>query len=317
MGGPGSGRPPSADSFLRKQQDFAPVADDFILPNFSGLQAVKKTDAAVGTGSGIESDPIYSATSGAFLLINGTRAMTGNLNMDGKNIINVSDIKCNFPATESRIRMGSFINTIVLAPGGTDSFNSIFAYSSDSSGDSPIIYPNRNNVGQLGFTNARWNKLWVSGADVLHNIDAGGYVSGAYIYGDGSNLTNIPAGTETDPIFIATSGAFVKTEVDPVYAATSGTFVKMAMSGGWTATDALSGTYIKNGATYSDNFSGSYISGSQLYSGGTVSGSTMMVTGDADSSGAAILRNVLIGTEATPGAASGWTQGTIYLQYTA
>jgi|TARA_Y100000310_G_scaffold81786_2_gene78383 hypothetical protein len=41
------------------------------------------------------------------------------------------------------------------------------------------------------------------------------------------------------------------------------------------------------------------------------------MTADNDASGAAIFRNFLIGTEATPFAASNATQGTVYLQYTA
>lgn len=50
---------------------------------------------------------------------------------------------------------------------------------------------------------------------------------------------------------------------------------------------------------------------------GTVSGQDIIITADFDVSGQALARNVVIGTEASPGAASQFTQGTIYLQYTA
>jgi len=51
--------------------------------------------------------------------------------------------------------------------------------------------------------------------------------------------------------------------------------------------------------------------------GASITQTSMAITGDNDASGAAIVRNILIGTEASPGSASLWTQGTVYLQYTA
>jgi len=40
-----------------------------------------------------------------------------------------------------------------------------------------------------------------------NNFDTTGYISGAFFWGDGSNLSNLPAGSEVDPIFNAVSAA--------------------------------------------------------------------------------------------------------------
>lgn len=52
MGGEGSGRKPSEETIVKRMtEQRAPVADDIFLPNYSGLQAVKKTDPAIGSGA--------------------------------------------------------------------------------------------------------------------------------------------------------------------------------------------------------------------------------------------------------------------------
>ena len=52
MGGQGSGRPPNVETILRRPEMVTPVGDDLIIPNYSGLQDVKKTDPAISGGSG-------------------------------------------------------------------------------------------------------------------------------------------------------------------------------------------------------------------------------------------------------------------------
>ena len=49
----------------------------------------------------------------------------------------------------------------------------------------------------------------------------------------------------------------------------------------------------------------------------TITATTASITGDTDASGAARVRSILIGTEASPGTASAYPQGTLYFQYTA
>lgn len=64
------------------------------------------------------------------------------------------------------------------------------------------------------------------------------------------------------------------------------------------------------------------VSAAALSAAGTVSAATLSVSSgaivaDNDASGAAVIRNILVGTEATPGPANLYPQGTIYLKYTA
>lgn len=54
------------------------------------------------------------------------------------------------------------------------------------------------------------------------DLDTSGDISGALIYGDGTNLTNLPAGTETDPTFQAASGAYNSHLADNTIHFTSG-----------------------------------------------------------------------------------------------
>ena len=62
---------------------------------------------------------------------------------------------------------------------------------------------------------------------------------------------------------------------------------------------------------------GALLTQADITSSGVVSGQKIVITADNDASGQSITRNVVIGTEASPGAASQFTQGSIYLQYTA
>ena len=68
MGGKGSGRPPSEATIIaRQKQDFSPVVDSFIIPNYSGVQeAALKTSAPLGSGStsaaGNEGNVQYNAS---------------------------------------------------------------------------------------------------------------------------------------------------------------------------------------------------------------------------------------------------------------
>lgn len=53
-----------------------------------------------------------------------------------------------------------------------------------------------------------------------------------------------------------------------------------------------------------------------IVSSGTVSGAAIQITADKTISGAATVLNTIFGTDVTPPAASGFTQGSIYVQYT-
>src|SRR3990167_7028023 len=57
MGGEGSGRKPDVIKSMKAQEHFIQTmpAETIELPNYSGLQAVKKTDPAVGGGGAVDS----------------------------------------------------------------------------------------------------------------------------------------------------------------------------------------------------------------------------------------------------------------------
>lgn len=120
----------------------------------------------------------------------------------------------------------------------------------------------------------------------------------------------IKTGEETDPVFLALSGAFLTAESDPVWLAQSGSYLKTVDNDdGWLLQSGAWNTHVAdNSQAHSD-----YL----INNGDDSTSGKLSISTDQDASGAAFFRNILIGTEDTPGAASGWTQGTIYLQYTA
>ena len=69
MGGEGSGRTPNTETLIAQQK--AVIAniqtEPIFIPNYSGLQAVKKTDPAIGAG--IESDPVFLSLSNSLAYV--------------------------------------------------------------------------------------------------------------------------------------------------------------------------------------------------------------------------------------------------------
>lgn len=63
MGGIGSGRPPNVETLIaQKQPQLIRTEDTLFIPNYSGLQAVKKTDPTIGTGGGGTTRTMLKAT---------------------------------------------------------------------------------------------------------------------------------------------------------------------------------------------------------------------------------------------------------------
>lgn len=57
--------------------------------------------------------------------------------------------------------------------------------------------------GWLGDLTSRVTTLFVRNIDVSENVDVSGNVTASYFMGDGSLLTHLPAGNESDPIFVS------------------------------------------------------------------------------------------------------------------
>ena len=196
---------------------------------------------------------------------------------------------------------------------------------------------------EISFTN-------YSGAGYVKNL-AGGELEGGHAGGDvvesdpiwiSQSGAYLKTADEADPIWLSQSGAYLKTadlagaETDPVWISQSGAYVKDApfqtLSGAYTTHAASGSIHFTSGAFTTHAASGSihftsgafttHLADSSDPHGATLTQTTLNVTtgattADSDASGAAIFRNVLIGTEASPYAASNCVQGTIYMQYTA
>jgi hypothetical protein len=136
------------------------------------------------------------------------------------------------------------------------------------------------------------------------------YKEGTWIYwdgtfqadrfiGDGSGLTNLPGGgTETDPIFMAASSAFVRTELDPFFNASSA-----AMN---TQISSSSNAIIASGASWTRGDINGTAASNAIVNYTTV---------DNDATSAALLRNIVISTASAGMTVTSFTQGTVLLVY--
>jgi len=128
--------------------------------------------------------------------------------------------------------------------------------------------------------------------------------------------------TETDPVFLALSGNFITAEADPIFLALSGSvvadYLPLSLSGSWN-TDLASGAahFVDTTDPHGETLTQTNITSTGHFSGAAVSGATIKTLSDNDASGAAICRNILVGTEDNPGPANLYNQGTIYFKYTA
>ena len=129
---------------------------------------------------------------------------------------------------------------------------------------------------------------------------------------------------------VTVSGAIATQRTDYETAVVSGAVTSGATTAHINLTNTAHGNITTQ--TYSAETSGLYAVTSGAYiahaadasdpHGVTLTQTNLVLTSgstptDADASGAALFRNILIGTEASPGAASNWAQGTSYFQYTA
>lgn len=224
-----------------------------------------------------------------------------------------------------------------------------------------LLYGDGSNL--TGITAGGGVNLWASNAKVIYpiarnqaisgaglitsttvsgvNVSATGYLSGALVYGDGQYLTNLPAGTESDPIWVAASSALYA-NVATVSGATITNAADIAtVSGANVETQSelntVSGTLIQaSGVIVAHESELNTVSGTLIQTSGSLishaadtsdpHGATLTQTNFKLTSGSiqsdhtalsgAMIRNVVFGTGSTPPTASNFTQGTIYLQYT-
>ena len=77
MGGEGSGRKPDVVKMMNEQQiqRQAPIADELFIPNYSGLQAVRKTDPAISASGHIIQDEGSNLTARTYLNFSGSNVL--------------------------------------------------------------------------------------------------------------------------------------------------------------------------------------------------------------------------------------------------
>src|SRR3989344_945316 len=144
---------------------------------------------------------------------------TEDLDFDGNE-------RLEFQSSVGKINNVSFINFSLINSCSTGSSirliyenGSVLCESDDDSGSSDLTnYALKNQsetftgnittsqtgfFGWLGNLASRITKLFVQDIDASGNVNVTGNVTASYFIGDGSLLTNLPAGTESDPVFIA------------------------------------------------------------------------------------------------------------------
>jgi len=212
--------------------------------------------------------------------------------------------------------------------------------------------------GQAGYDNPRENidphvKTQVVSSKEIIAADT---ISGGYLYGDATYLRNLPAGSETDPLWNTQSGAYLMiadyntvsgSHLHTAYAdeadfqtvsgavilntakvsytdavqfqVVSGATLANTASGAsiLTSHQSLSGAYYTHAADSSDPH-GATLTQTNITSSGIFSGARMSLTEDKSGalSGAATIINTIFGTSATPPTASDYPIGTVYYQYT-
>jgi len=180
---------------------------------------------------------------------------------------------------------------------GTFNFQATGAYT----GDLVHIHQHTGNPGagthllHLEATDADVTPVLISGASSIglevHNGIVGfDFISGAAIYSGAKAVLM----TETDPVYTRQSGAFITSESWPTQ---SGAYVQ-------------SGAMVAHLGTTTDPHGVNIIQTS-------MSGANIINTGDHNTSAAAYIVGVITSDSANPPTASGFPQGTIFLQYTA
>ena len=133
-GGPGSGRKPDVLKMAMEQRNakvvpLAFVPDELIVPNYSGLQAVRKTDPSIVTS---ETDPVWLSMSGSFVTLTGSQILTNKTIALADNTISGTSGSFNTAVTDANFSYVGHTHNITDIAGLT-SGSLIFVVTSGSS----------------------------------------------------------------------------------------------------------------------------------------------------------------------------------------
>ena len=255
MGGEGSGRTPNTETLIAQQK--AVIAniqtEPIFIPNYSGLQAVKKTDPAIGAG--IESDPRFFSLSNSLAYV-ATETDPVFLALSGGFLTSETDPvwiaqSGSYLTAETDPVFLSLSNSLAYIATGTETEPVYLANSGSyltSFTESDPVFLAQSGSFLTVETDPRFIALSASLAyePTLTKGDLEASGSGITVYngtgaviGTGTKISVEGAGDEADPIWIAQSGSYLKTanlaasETDPKFFALSNsiaTYMPMNLS---------------------------------------------------------------------------------------
>ena len=313
MGGEGSGRKPSEATIIeRMKPQEVPVGTGVYIPNYSGLQAVKKTDPTITASGHTIQDEGSNLT------------QRTNLNFSGSGVLAVDNA-------------AGDVTTINISAGAGET------NTASNVGTGEQVFKTKSGVDlQFKTITAGTNITLTSGANSFEIASSGGtggsqWQSGAgYIYPEINAVISgagLIAGTISGSKFISGStplSASGHTHIEAditnlqTYALNSQFQIvsgaQVVLSGSHTS---LSGAYYVHTADTSDphgitlyqtNTFGTTLSGNNII-GITISGTRARLSGDNTISGTGYVPMILFGTNITPPTASNFPQGSIYFRW--
>jgi len=312
MGGEGSGRRPDPmKTFFPARTNIVNTTESLEIPNYSGLQAVKKTDPTISASGHTIQDEGTDRTARTYLNFSGAGVSAVDDSGNDATVVNIAggagDNLGNHIATQT-ISGAAIYATGALTGGGSghDQFSDFVAaehvdWAGASAGtihasnyvdnNTTYVSSDFDHDALTNFVAAEHVNWATSGAGTVH---ASNYVDNDTTYVssdfDHDQLTNFASNEHFTEASIShhkilNSGANTHAAIDTHIADTS---------------DPHGATITQTNATITN-----------------LSGASIVRTGDVSTSGAAYVPNVLYGTGGTPPTASGFPIGSVYIQYTA